>query len=143
RVSPIYKTEIENSENKFIRYFEAPDKYNFNSPQDDFQNGNWQSSNPQSVLNFSAVSYFFGKQLYDKYKIPIGLINSALGGSPVESWISADALKNFPKYYNEAQKFKDSTLIKKIQDEDNARINSWYDLLYQKDKGYENPQQTW
>lgn len=143
RVSPIYKKEIENSENKFIRYFEVPDKYNFNSPQKDFQNVKWQSANPQTVLNFSAVSYFFGKELYDKYKIPIGLINSALGGSPVEAWMSEDALKNFPKYYNEAQKFKDSALIKKIQDEDNARINAWYNLLYQKDEGYKNPNEIW
>ncbi len=99
----VYKKEIENSTNKYIRQFLVPQKYNFNTPQTDLESGSWKSANPKNVKNFSAVAYFFGKEIYDKYKVPIGLINSSLGGSPVESWISEDALKSFPAYYNEAQ----------------------------------------
>lgn len=143
RASPIYQKEIAESENSYIRYFEVPDRYNFNEPQKDLQSGEWMKINPESILKFSAVSYFFGKEIYDKYKVPVGLINSALGGSPIESWISEDALKEFPHYYNEALKFKDPDLIKQIQDEDNARISEWYNLLKQKDEGYKNPDGDW
>jgi len=143
RVSPLYGAEITNSENAYIRYFEVPDKYNFNSPQKDLPSGKWKKANPEDVLSFSAVSYFFGKELYDRYKVPVGLINSALGGSPAESWMSEEGLKEFPEHYNEAQRFKDSTLIQQIQNEDRTRINTWYSQLRQIDEGYKNPEKPW
>lgn len=143
RVKPIYENEVANSENKFIRQFYVPQKYNFNKTENDLQYGSWKSANPENVLNFSAVAYFFQKELYDKYKIPVGVINSSLGGSPAESWLSEDALKEFPAYYKEAQRFKDSTLIKQIENSDNNRINAWYVLLRQKDEGYKDPQNIW
>lgn len=143
RVSPIYQTEIANSENTFIRQFNVPQKYNFNEPQKDLMSGTWKSANPQSLLDFSAVAYFFAKELFETYKIPIGLINVSLGGSPAEAWLSEKALKKFPVYYQEAQKFKDSSLINQIEYQDRFRIRAWYNLLRQKDEGYRNPTKTW
>ena len=143
RVSPIYGEEIANSENPYIRYFEVPDYFNFIAPQKDLPSGQWKKANPEDLLSFSAVSYFFGKELYDKYKVPIGLINSALGGSPVEAWISEEGLKEFPKYYEEALRFKDSTLIQKIRSDDKNRMDNWYSRSRENDKGYENPEQPW
>ncbi|MEJ2618522.1 MAG: sialate O-acetylesterase, partial [Ignavibacteriaceae bacterium] len=139
----VYKDVIANSKNKYIREFNVPETYNFNKPQKDFSSGSWEIANPENVMNFSAVAYFFGKYIYEKYKIPVGLINSSLGGSPAESWLSKDALKEFPKYYEEAQKFKDSSLIKQIQESDSRRINGWYTLLNQKDKGFKTPGKFW
>lgn len=143
RVSPIYKTEIANCANDFIRQFTVPQKYNFNMQLEDLESGSWKSANPETVLDFSAVAYFFAKELYDKYKVPIGLIHSSLGGSPAEAWISEESLRPFPAYYEEAQKFKDSSLIKNIEDSDTKRINAWYVLLRQKDEGYKDPQKIW
>jgi sialate O-acetylesterase len=138
RVAPLYETDIVNSSNNLIRQFTIPQKYDFNKPRTDLDNGSWQPANPESVLNFSAVAYFFAKEIYDKYKIPIGLINASLGGSPAEAWISEETLKNFPHYYNEAQKFKDSSLIKQIETSDQQRIRAWYSLLDKKDIGYKD-----
>jgi len=143
RVSPLYGAEIAASENPYIRHFEVPDKYNFSSPQKDLPSGQWKKANPENVLSFSAVSYFFGKELYERYKVPVGLINSALGGSPAESWISEEGLKEFPEHYNEAQRFKDSTLIQHIQNEDRTRINKWYSQLRQNDQDYKNREKPW
>ncbi len=143
RVSPLYGAEIAASENPYIRYFEVPDKYDFSSPQKDLPSGEWKEANPENVLSFSAVSYFFGKELYERYKVPVGLINSALGGSPAESWMSEEGLKEFPEHYNEAQRFKDSTLIQQIQNEDRTRMNKWYSQLRQDDEGYKNPEKPW
>jgi sialate O-acetylesterase len=143
RASPLYESEIANSENNYIRCFTVPQKYNFNSTQNDLPGGEWKSTNPKNVLNFSAVAYFFAKDLYEKYRIPIGLINASLGGSPAEAWISEDAIKAFPQYYQEAQRFKDSTLIRQIENQDRTRIQDWYDRLRHKDEGYKDPQKTW
>jgi sialate O-acetylesterase len=136
RVSWVYPTEIANSTNPNIRQFVVPQKYDFKKPHTDLSGGNWKSVNPQSVLDFSAVAYFFAKEIYEKYKVPIGLINASLGGSPAEAWMSEEALKKFPAYYQEAQKFKDDSLIKRIETQDNARSQAWYRTLSQKDEGY-------
>jgi sialate O-acetylesterase len=143
RVSPIYANEIANSENPCIRYFEVPKKYDFNTPQIDIINGHWISASPENILKFSAVSYFFAHELYKKYKVPVGLINTSLGGSPAEAWISEDALKAFPEHYNEAQRFKDSSLIDSIKTQDRIHFNEWYSKLGESDSGYKNPNQPW
>jgi sialate O-acetylesterase len=143
RVSPIYGPEITNSENTYIRCFTVPQKYNFNEPQKNMASGTWQTANPKSILNFSAVAYIIAKELYQKYRIPIGLINTSLGGSPAQAWMSEESLKEFPEHYEEAQRFKDSTLINHIESQDNMRIQLWYNELRQKDEGYNNLQKPW
>ena len=143
RVSPLYESEIANSENTNIRCFTVPQKYNFITPQEDLDSGSWQPTTPKTILNFSAVAYFFAKELYAKYHIPIGLIHASLGGSPAQSWMSEEALKMFPEYYKEAQRLKDSSLITKIENEDKVRIQAWYTQLGQKDEGYKDPKNIW
>jgi sialate O-acetylesterase len=143
RVSPIYEAEIADSENPNIRHFVVPQKYNFNTPEKDIESGSWQTASPNHVLNFSAVAYFFAKELFEKNHIPIGLINASLGGSPIESWISEEAIKSFPVPYEEAQRFKDPALIKQIESQDRIRINTWYGKLWKSDEGYKDPLQPW
>lgn len=138
RVSPLYATEIANADYPFIRYFQVPKKYYFNSPQKDLVSGNWQTVNSESILSISATSYFFAQELYDKYEIPIGIINTSLGGSPAEAWISEDAIKEFPKHYKEIQRFKDPALISQIENNDRTRSNMWYSKLSELDEGYKN-----
>lgn len=135
RIKEKYSQIIKTSKNEYIRHFTVPDKYDFKLEHSDLDGGTWKSADPDNVLDFSAVAYFFAKELYEKYQVPIGLINAALGGSPIESWMSEDALKPFPAAYNELQKFKNDSLIAHIEASDKKRIYSWYSLLHQKDKG--------
>jgi sialate O-acetylesterase len=65
--------------------------------RDDF-NGKWEVCSPQSVANFSAVGYFFGRQLHQTLNVPIGLINNAWGGSACEAWIRRDILAKDENY---------------------------------------------
>ncbi|QQS37011.1 MAG: beta galactosidase jelly roll domain-containing protein [Ignavibacteriales bacterium] len=135
RASPLYEDVIANSENSFIRQFEVPDRYNFNTPMSDLHAGEWKKANPKNVLTFSAVAYFFAKKIYEEYKIPVGLINASLGGSPVQAWMSEEALIDFPEQYSEAIKFKDDNFVNQIIESDKQRINKWYAELWKKDKG--------
>lgn len=130
-----YNDVIVNSENEHIRQFTVPQKYDFKTEHKDFDSGSWKSADPNSILDFSAVAYFFAKELYEQYQIPIGLINASLGGSPVESWMSEDILTKFPSAYGELQKFKNDSLIISIEESDRNRADAWYDELNQKDEG--------
>ncbi len=131
----VYSDIIAESTNENIRQFKVPETYNFKQPLDDLPGGEWKSANPENVLDFSAVAYFFAKEIYKRYKIPIGIINASLGGSPAESWISEKALVKFPQYYQEAEKFKSDALIAHIQKHDDSVSGHWYTTLNRKDKG--------
>lgn len=138
RVRDKYPEVITNANNPNIRQFLVPDKYNFEKPQGDVEEGEWLSVSKETIFKFSAVAYFFADELYKKYQVPIGLINVALGGSPAEAWISEDALKEFPSYYNELQKFKDQKLIEQIESADKKVAADWYSQLNKSDKGWQN-----
>ena len=57
----------------------------------DRSNGKWVVCEPSSVGSFSGTLFFFGRQIHQKLDVPVGLINSSVGGTPIESWIDADA----------------------------------------------------
>ena len=135
RVKEKYSAIIASSENSNIRQFLVPDKFDFKQPQTDVESGSWIQASPKTLLSFSAVGYFFAKDLYEKYHVPIGLINSALGGAPAEAWMSEDALKKFPTHYDELQRFKDDNLIKEIETNDQNRNSKWYADANAKDQG--------
>lgn len=64
-------------------------RYMSSTPKDDMLKGEWETSTTESVKDFSAVAYFFGKNLYEEYHVPIGLINSSWGGTNIEAWMPA------------------------------------------------------
>ncbi|WP_316796049.1 sialate O-acetylesterase [Pedobacter agri] len=133
-----YPKEIASSNNSSIRQFLVPDEYDFKVQREDFSNGSWQSANPKNVLDFSGVAYFFALQIHKKNRVPVGIINAALGGSPAQSWISESAVKNFPQLEKELLKFKDDQLIKQIESSDQAASNAWYAQLNASDEGLKN-----
>lgn len=59
---------------------------------DEFYRGTWQPCSPRSARDFSAVGYYFGKELHQSLKVPVGIIHLAVGGSPTEAWIRGEAL---------------------------------------------------
>ena len=58
----------------------------------------WVECSPETVKSFSAVGYFFGRDIHQARKVPVGLIDNAVGGSPAESWMSAEALQADAEY---------------------------------------------
>ena len=63
--------------------------------------GHWEVCTPETVKPFSATAYFFGKDLHNELKIPIGLIESTWGGTPVEAWMSEKELRNQSEFVDE------------------------------------------
>lgn len=65
-------------------------------PQDTVKTASWKTAQPEAVADFSATAYFFGRQLQQSLKVPVGLVMISYGGTPVESWMSEGTLKAFP-----------------------------------------------
>ena len=89
-----------------IRLFNVQKKIS-DEPIDDC-NGRWEVSTPETVRQFSATAYFFGKKLYNELHVPIGLIESAWGGTPSESWTSTRSLENTGEFITELKEIKES-----------------------------------
>jgi sialate O-acetylesterase len=79
-----------------IRLISVP-QFGTQEPQDDFK-GDWKVCTPETVRDFSAVGYFFGRQLHETLDVPIGLIDDAWGGSACEAWVRRDLLEKDEKY---------------------------------------------
>ena len=134
---------IAQAANPRIRQYEVPLTYAFNGPKADVTGGQWIAADPQTVLKFSGVAYFFAKEINAKYQVPVGIIKDAVGGSPAEAWLSADALKQFPKYEEQGAKYKDSALVAGIRQREGAAVANWYKQLYLADQGEARGQQKW
>lgn len=67
------------------------------SPLDSCQ-GKWVLCSPQTVGPFSATAYFFGRDLHQSLKVPVGLINASWGGTPIEAWTSMDVQQSKPEF---------------------------------------------
>jgi len=84
--------ELPVSHNDNIRLFHVT-KTTSPYPQDDLE-GSWKVCGPESLKGFSAVGYFFAKELQQKLNVPIGVINSSWGGTPAEAWTPAEIINN-------------------------------------------------
>ncbi len=130
-----YPQVIKNSNYPMIRQFTVKKGMAFTPVQDVASDKGWVSVNPQSVLDFSAVAYFFAKDLYEKYKVPIGVINSSVGGTPAQSWVNNESLKHLPEYDKVAQRLKDTSEVSRILNAHALKSAAWYKSIKEDDSG--------
>jgi len=86
------KEAIAAADQPTIRLFQVPRK-TADAPVDD-TTGKWVVCSPDTVKGFSAALYFFGRELNQKLSVPVGLIHSSWGGTPIQAWMPAAAFKS-------------------------------------------------
>ena len=96
------KEEVANANYPNIRLFMV-DKVMADKPKDSFNSEGWKECSPETVPGFSAVAYLFGRRLHNELNVPIGLIETAWGGTVVETWASAKSLQNINEYVEAIQ----------------------------------------
>jgi sialate O-acetylesterase len=90
--------EAYNHGHPFIRLFTVPMRAEIN-PQEEFADPvSWQAATDENIKGFSAVCYFFAREMIDEDGIPLGLINASWGGSAIEAWISEQNLEGIKGY---------------------------------------------
>lgn len=99
-----FREDVEQAKYPNLRYAQVAQRIALD-PQESVQT-QWTVCNPKSVLDFSAVAYFFGSRLHQELDVPIGLISTNWGGSSVEAWIREETLKgDFPEFNSALAKF--------------------------------------
>jgi sialate O-acetylesterase len=99
RASYEAEAEIAKTGNSLLRLYTVP-KLKADEPREDVSAA-WVESNPSTTSNFSAVAYYFGRDLAAALKVPVGVVHTSWGGSPAEVWMSQEALAKNPNYQAE------------------------------------------
>jgi sialate O-acetylesterase len=121
--------------NSAIRQFKVPQEWDFSGPRKEYRRGYWQTAAPETLGAFSGTAWFFARALYEKHRLPIGLIGAAMGGSPIEAWMSAGALKDFPDQLERARRFAVRDYRQAVTEENSTRLGTWYDRVQKEDAG--------
>lgn len=119
----VYKNELQTANNDNIRFMMVNREFDNREWRSPSIGRSWRSITPQSIPDCSAVAYFFAKKLQQKLKIPIGLVVSAWGGTPAQSWMDTLSLKQFPNYdqtYQQAIKTIDFSKLNRLRREAEA-----------------------
>jgi len=95
-------SEIPAANHPKIRLFQV-EKRIASRPKEDVT-GEWSVCSPSTAAGFSAVGYFFGKNLNEALDVPVGLINTSWGGTPSEAWTSQEMLRTFGAFDNQLDK---------------------------------------
>ena len=143
RTLDLFADEVKEASCPEIRSFLVPMVYDFHGPKEELTGGSWISVNPTSVYDFSAIGYFFAKKVYDKYKIPIGLLFTAIGGTPAEAWISEKTLMRFGRFDELLTLCKDDSYIQETMKQEELQNSLWYKELDEKDTGLKDPSGPW
>ncbi|MES2596424.1 MAG: sialate O-acetylesterase [Verrucomicrobiota bacterium] len=123
--SPEYAGLIAESKHPALRMFNAP-LVTAADNQDDIE-GSWTASTPETVPGYSAVAFFFARKLHLELGIPVGVIKSAWGGKPVETFTSREALDTLP-----GTKALVEATLKAEADYDQAKAQAAYEANLEK-----------
>lgn len=118
------KEEIKEANYPMIRHFTVQKSVSSNL-QDDVKGGEWEICTPENAGDFTAVGYFFARELYNELKIPIGLVHTSWGGTHSETWTSREAFEQSAEFkdmivgmptldLDKLAKEKNETLAKKL-----------------------------
>lgn len=90
------RQEIASADHPLIHYFGVTNEVT-DTPQDDTP-GTWQAAVPGAIGTFSAVGYYFARELQPHVGVPLGIIKATPGGSGIEAWLSSDGMEKDPNW---------------------------------------------
>lgn len=120
--------EIKNANYPAIRFFNVPHNVQ-TKPQDSLTVGSWVVMDTAGVKNASAVAYFFARDLHAELNVPIGILQSTWGGTPVESWTSKEKL--LTSNITREKVLQNDTITAKHFIQDSLDLVRFWELVYQ------------
>lgn len=135
RVTDMFADEIAAYNNENIRQYAVPQTTAFHGPQTDTNTSAWRPCTQENVMDYSALAYFFAKKLYEDTGVPVGIINSCWGGTPVEAWTSEATMAKWPSDLAKKKLYEDDGYRKRIKDLEGENYHRWNVELYATDPG--------
>ncbi|PDO10930.1 MAG: sialate O-acetylesterase [Candidatus Reconcilbacillus cellulovorans] len=135
RTLDLFAEEVRNVHLPQVRQFAVPLVYDFHGPRRDVDGGRWIAATGGDVLDFSAAGFFFAKELWERFGVPVGLILTAVGGTPVEAWMSEPTLRRLGGYEALLDRCKDDVYVSETRRKDEERTQCWHRELNERDSG--------
>ena len=135
RVTDMFAPEIAAYENPQIRHYAVPQTTAFHGPETDTPPSAWKSCTPDNVMNFSALAYFFAKELNARTGVPVGIVNASWGGTPVEAWTSEETIAAWPEDLAKKKIYEDDGYRRRIKALEGENYGHWNAVLYATDPG--------
>ena len=132
RVYPQYTQEIDQFNNDQVRLFRVQNETDTHGVKDDIRptSINWKPLTKQNAWLFSAVGSFFGKRMWEKNKVPQGIIVNSWGGTPIEAWISMDSLMtDYPMLVKRIAIFQNDNYVRAQMQANGEANRQWNELL--------------
>ncbi len=129
------ETELPAANDPKLRFFPVPNVF-AERPVEDVSGAAWRACAPDSAGDFSAVAYFFGRNLRQVLNVPIGLIQSDWGGTPAEAWTSAEALKALPDFRPWIETVESPEAMGKLKAEHAAALAAREETIRDRDAGH-------
>lgn len=131
--------ELQQANHPGIRFFSVP-KNIASVPLSNTLPVSWKSCTPQNAYEFSAVAYFFARELNERMHIPVGIIHSSWGGTPIEAWTSIDSIRSHADFKRKADSlllaWQQGKTIEALQQDYSAKLQEYQSTMQRLDKGY-------
>jgi sialate O-acetylesterase len=149
RLKDTYPEEFTATDFPCIREFRLPYATDFTGPQEEMPEARWLQASAHSLLSFSGTGWFFAKNLYEAYHIPIGLVVAAAGGAPIEAFMSREVFSSFssfssfsffssgdfPETIARSRQYADPVFREHIIKQNESLICAWEDTVEKSDIG--------
>lgn len=143
RVKDRYPKEFEKHKDPQLRLYKVKENYEFQTPLKDHREACWKECAPETIGEFSALSYFFGTFMRKDRKVPIGLINVSLGGSCVEAWMGEEEIGMYPDMKEELERCRNEIQFRKKMDDQIKAHEDWYSRIRNLEKGMDLNDGNW
>ena len=120
--------EIPNANHSAIRFFFVPHEKSL-KPESDIKSGSWKICDSSNVKTASAVAYYFSRELQADLNVPIGILQTTWGGTPIEAWTSRDMLLSSP--ITRQRVMDNDTLTPSHFVKDSLDLIAFWDIVYQ------------
>ena len=162
RTLDMYEDIVKTMNNPDIHYFEVPKEHRFDKPSDDIDKGKWIPALQENIYPISALGLYFAQMLERDEKVPVGLIQTGVGGSHIEAFISEERIINVGKllrkkavergedissckcnkndsckvcYEKQILQNKDADFVERAKIDDANDQNEWYRIVNEGDIG--------
>ena len=135
RVRFTYPEEVASPYGGPVHMLSIPENAVFEGPSSELPHGNWQVAATGDFLEFSAVAWFFGCMINREEKVPVGLIVSAVGGTPIQSWLPRHILEALPQKIENIEAFRSESYRISLAADEQKITEGWLKELDAGDPG--------
>lgn len=168
RTLDLYYEEVKDATYPQIRMFQLPKEELFEGPRDLLDEGSWVAVDSKSVMDFSALGFYFAERKYKEDGVPVGLVHAAVGGVHIETFMSEETLlkvgakmredtlragaeavcrcdnNGVCKWCYEKQLIqnKDADYVRGVKEEEQSRSDAWFEQCSRNDIGISGAWET-